>query len=65
MKSTGVVQIATDATQVTTNAVVLLMWRSYLVQRRRSLRTELAEIESILHQMTAEQSNTDGVEKQS
>lgn len=29
--------------------VSVVVWRGYLLQRRRSLRTELAEIENILH----------------
>lgn len=36
-------------------AVNVLVWRGYLIQRRRSLRTELAEIENILNQMAEQQ----------
>lgn len=37
-----------------TTQVSVIVWRDYLIQRRRSLRTELAEIENIL-QRIAEQ----------
>lgn len=43
----------------TLTAVNVLMWRSYLIQRRRSLRTELAEIENILRQMAEQQQAVD------
>lgn len=29
----------------------IIIWRGYLIQRRRSLRTELTEIENILQQI--------------
>lgn len=44
-------QTPRNVTAEETAPVSVLLWRSYLIQRRRSLRTELVEIEGILQRI--------------